>query len=380
MNRESPYRKGIPVKRGKKFLSAFLDLLSAFILLMVFFAVSDTILSHVPSYVQRQEKALSYQESLYQIVESSHLGKREDGILLSEKEVAERTMESATLEALLRFRDPEEISETYQDVEPLSPDNDPLYGYYVTFKKERPDDFLSSGGLQEYQSILSQTGMFEEGEKGWMRLKREWAEKLNFYIVSGLLPYQDSYNQAIETYTNLILDAQKDLIQNYQPYLTTIELFDEIKNEILSLRGGMLLLSFFLSTLIVYLVLPLVLKEGRTLSFLFLHLAQVDVSGRRFGPLNAVVFYLCSFLASSFLPFLSCLVLFGAEGAFFLQVNLLGFINLFAWMIVSLIYLLLSSFFDLWKRKEIHQTLTQFLSRTILRDTSTWVLEDEEGK
>lgn len=378
MNRESPYRKGTICPRGKKFLSAFLDLLLTFVLTMVFFAVSDVVISRLPSYVQSQEKASLYQENLYQVVESSHLGIRENGVLLSEEEVAERTLKSATLEALLLFRNPAEISEKYQDVEPLSRENDPLYGYYVTFKREEKDSFLSDE--TDYEEILLQTGMFEEREEGWLGLKKEWAEKINSYVVHGLLSNKEDYDEALSTYTKLISDAQQDLIENYQPYRTEIGLFDEERDKILSYRGNGLLLSFLLATLVLYLLLPLILKEGRTLSFLFLHLAQVDVSGRRYGPLNAVLFYLLSLLSSAFLPFLSCLVLFGAEGVLFLHVSLLGFVNLFLLMILSLVYLLLSSLFDLWKRKDIHQTLTQFLSLTALRDTSTWVVEDEKGK
>ena len=57
----SAYRKGCLGKRGRKFLSSFLDLVMKFILVMVFFAISDAIMHHVPAFVERQEEASAAQ-------------------------------------------------------------------------------------------------------------------------------------------------------------------------------------------------------------------------------------------------------------------------------------------------------------------------------
>lgn len=377
----SAYRKGCLGKRGRKFLSSFLDLVMKFILVMVFFAISDAILRHVPAFVERQEEASAAQESLYRMVEDSHLSKREEGRLLSSEEIAEESVRKLTLESLLRFRDPAEISDrVYEDVEPMTASDDPLYFYYVDFKSRESESFLTPGGADVYQKELLETGFFEEREDGWLGLTEAAATEVDAYLVHGYLHSEETYNDIFNTYQNAILIAQKDLIGNYQPYLYEIGLFETARDEILKMRGGILLLSFLLSSLVLDLLLPLLLKEGRTLSMRILHLAQVGVDGRRFGIVHAIPFFLLSLLSSAFLPFLASLVLFGAEGVSLMSVNLLGFLNVFVLMLVALAYLLLSSLFDLWTRKGIHQTLTQFLSMTVVRDTSEWVEDDEDGK
>lgn len=382
MRENSPYRTAIAASRPKKFLAAFLDLLTVFILSIVFFMIADSILPSIPAYKTVQNQAADAQESLYGMVEDSGLSAKREGRLLSSDEMAEDYLKSAVYARILTLRPADEISRTvYEDVVPLTKDKDGLYCYYVEFKENNNQKFLKNkeeSGIDYYAgTILKNVMKYFSMTEGYPTLKDEAALSLDEAYTNFTAEGLEIQDEILDAYSSGNEKARKDLQENYAPYVEKEKVFEMAKDRILQDRGIALLATFLFAFLLAYLLLPLLLKRGRTLSCRVLGLAVVSSDGKEIGFASFFIRLVFQCISALFIPFLEAVLLFGAEGVFFMEINLFSFFNLFVAMVVALVYLLVSGILDLIPRKGGHQTLTELLSLTLLKDTKTFVMPED---
>ena len=383
---ESPLEKAVLLKRTRKFASSFLDFLCLFLLTLILFAISDAILSNLSFYKAKQDEAFKHQEELYRIVEESGISKREEGYLLSSETMAENVLKANVLKVLRENKAEEEISvQVYGNVESITPEKDGLYFYYVDFKAKQEESFLAESreekGLSYYlEEVLhiDETDFFEvDGDYPY--LEKETAFAIDEYYVSGTAYGKRIHDDILETYVSGNNMAREDISTNYVPYKTEEDAFLLAKDSLLLMRGNTILLSYFLSILIVYLLFPLLFHDGRTLAEKAMDIGYTDIEGRKVGVFQIVVRLLLSLVAFLVVPFLSAMILFGGEGIAFMDVHLLGFYNILVGAIVSVLYLLVSGLFSLWQRGKIHQTLTELLSLSLSRNGKEFLVEEEKN-
>ena len=109
-----------------------------------------------------------------------------------------------------------------------------------------------------------------------------------------------------------------------------------------------------------------------------LDIGLTDIEGKDVGALAIIVRLLLSLISYLVVPFLLTILLFGGAGIAFMDINVFSFYNVFAGAIVSLLYLLVSGLFDLWKRQGIHQTLTELLAMAVMRDGKEFMVSEEK--
>ncbi len=382
-NREtSKYLTAVEVPVVKRLLTSFLDILMCFILTICIFSITNLILGSMSVYTSTAELASTLQDELYELVEESGLSKRDedDDMLFSQEESAENYILSATLLILEENISSDEISNTiYQDVTSLDKTNDGLYHYNVVFKNENQSSFTSATFYDEesyYQRLTSSVSDRYETRDGLPVFTLETAIAINNYYISNSTSGYEIYSEIKSNYLTLLDEDITEFTTSYQPYVEKEEDFMEATYSQLNMTGIAILLSFVLSVLVLFVLLPLIFKDGKTLSMKILSLAYCDVNGYEFSVLNLLLRLVFTFISMMFIPFLSGLLIYGYEGAYFMEINVLGFFNFFTAFIVSVVYLMISSIVSLIKRKKGRQSLTDILSLVYLKNTKEYK-EDE---
>ena len=97
----SRYQDAVLLKRPRKALASFLDILILFIFSVVLFSASDAILSVMPSYKTIQNEAGKRQENLYGIVAASKLSEYDGGRLSTPEACAEKYLKASVLATLM---------------------------------------------------------------------------------------------------------------------------------------------------------------------------------------------------------------------------------------------------------------------------------------
>lgn len=188
------------------------------------------------------------------------------------------------------------------------------------------------------------------------------------YYLSASAEGEKIYEDVIKLYSDGNRKARADLEENYLPYLSEYAAFVSCRDSLLEMRGIAILVSYVVSVLLVYLLFPLLFHDGKTISYRILDIGVTDLEGRVPGIGNHLLRNVFALLENMFLPFFLALLFFGGEGIYFMDINILGFFNLFVGMVFGIVFLVLSSLFDLWTRKGVHQTLVELLSLIVVRD------------
>lgn len=377
----SRYQTAVAASNTKRFIASFFDILIVFILSLSLFSIGDLILTNTSIFKSNAQESQSYQDKLYELVESSRLTTRENNSLKNMNEICEDYVYSLTLLTLQDIKPLDEISQkVYQNITPLTLDNDRVYFYQVVFKKIEVENYLddTSKDVDSYYDFFVTQAVKDYYVKteNFPVLNEKSALLLDEYFVNnsqdGKKVYEDIYNN----YLNHLGASIDEFIISYTPYIKTNEEFEQCTAKQLNLHGIVLLITFFLAVLILYIILPFIFKDGKTISMKILGLAFCDVRGYSVSWINVVLRALFTFIASSFILFLIMLLTFGIEGTYFISINVLGFFNIFTAFIISLIYLLISSVLSFIPRKTQKQSLTDILSLSFLKNTKEFYADE----
>ena len=377
----SRYQTAVAASNTKRFIATFFDILIIFILSLSLFSIGDLILTNTSIFKSNAKESQSYQDKLYELVESSRLTTRENNSLKNMNEICEDYVYSLTLLTLQDIKPLDEISQkVYQNITPLTLDNDRVYFYQVVFKKIEVENYLddTSKDVDSYYDFFVTQAVKDYYVKteSFPVLNEKSALLLDEYFVNnsqdGKKVYEDIYNN----YLNHLSASIDEFIISYTPYIKTNEEFEQCTERQLNLHGIVLLITFFLAVLILYIILPFIFKDGKTISTKILGLAFCDVRGYSVSWINVVLRALFTFISSSFILFLIMLLTFGIEGTYFMSINILGFFNIFTAFIISLIYLLISSVLSFIPRKTQKQSLTDILSLSFLKNTKEFYADE----
>lgn len=371
----SRYQDAVLLKRPRKALASFLDILILFIFSVVLFSASDAILSVMPSYKTIQNEAGKRQENLYDIVAASKLSEYDGGRLSTPEACAEKYLKASVLATLMEVKPEAEISKKiYDGVEPITEETDGLFYYFTEFKTTNNllfnEESRNNTGIEYYhREILGEKDLlYFDCSEDYPRLTASSALAIDQYYLSASAEGEKIYEDVIKLYSDGNRKARADLEENYLPYLSEYDAFVSCRDSLLEMRGIAILVSYVVSVLLVYLLFPLLFHDGKTISYRILDIGVTDLEGRVPGIGNHLLRNVFALLENMFLPFFLALLFFGGEGIYFMDINILGFFNLFVGMVFGIVFLVLSSLFDLWTRKGVHQTLVELLSLIVVRD------------
>ncbi len=381
---ESVYKNNTVTKPSKKILPYLLDYLLNLILTMVLYIFINLIASSMPLFKNIQTNASNVQTQLYEIVNSSGLTYQgDDGYLISTDTRIEQLIKEEMIYVFELNDDSSKLSSaTYSGYQALNLEDrthtNPIYYYYTNYKANNLDLYLDDSkntygyeyyintivDLNEYSDYF-ELDVYEE-DTLYPIIKYEIAEDIHQYLLDGIYLYgETAYNTIYNLYFYALNDAMDDLINNNSSYVSLNEEYYDYVYDMLNIRGNCLLISYFLSTSIIYLLMPILLKEGRTIGLRAFRLITHDIKGNKINIINNLIRYGISIFSSFSLLIISLFFIFTTEGMYFFSINLLGFINIFILGIVSFIFSLISYTFTIIM-KSTNQNIEELLSMMVV--------------
>jgi len=383
--KESLYRNALIAPISRKLLASVLDFFITLALSILLFSVFDWIGGYFPSYSSIKETTTESQTKLYQLIYDSHLSnKTTSSNFLSIEEVFQEYVYGITISS-----DTEENlseNETFKNYKEMNETNDRIFYYYHTYKKNNQSDYLDAEGngydysykdytYSEYVNKVFPTSKdYFIDNNGYPLLTNEKALALRNYLTdSSYSVGKEIYDNLYIDYTNIYKEAlNKDLVSS-SSYQSLITSFNESKDSILYIRGSILLSGYILSTIILYIILPIILKEGRTIGFRVFGLVYVDQKNNKPNVGLLSIRSLVLLIEQMSMLAIAVFVLFGSQGVYLLTFTLWGFINIFYTSIISLVLIIVSFIFTLAFKKR-KQSLSEVISLLVCKDTRDFKL------
>ena len=383
-NKISFYSKSVLAKRSKKTLAYVLDLVIMLIILALFFAFCELISNNSASVKNNKNYANEKQNELFEIVYESKLDESNNlGGLKGKEAIARENIYSFTYEALKYYQFDNISLKTYQGVVPINTENDNSYYYFVTYKSNNLSKFnkQENYGLDYYSKIL-----FNEIDKNYFVLRndfyyltKETAINLDQYLrgenTENAKKTYDLFYDGLVSILNLGIN---DFTSTYLPYLDTNAEFEKTTNFLLNVKIYSLFASYSASLIVTFLIIPLILKDGRSISFKVLNLAFCTTKGEKLDWYNYLIKLIFNYVEFFFLIPIICLIFFSTDALTLFNIVIFGFTNLLTLGFFSILLLLFSFIYSFVNKN--HQTFAEFLSYIICKDGSLFKMNKEEKK
>ncbi len=384
MKTKSFYATACNAKPGKKFAAYILDFFLAVVLTLAFFGIAEWIMNATPYVTGRKNQLNETVEQMHQMVLTSHIGKEnEEGQLISQNQYVSDYIKGAVYQSLVRNGE-ETISETtYKDVTMVSEKNDGVFLYFVSFKVENKSSFLAESknecGMDFYRKKLlenSSSDFFVE--EGYPYLTYECAKSIDSYFRdSDYAIGKKNYQRLDSSYRKLLERGISDIQKFYQPYLELDERYQEETKSLYSVKNWEILLSYFLSILLLYLMIPLLLKDGRSISFKALGFSVTDKEGNVLSFYHVLIRFCMALVECFSAVFFSGLIFFASSSIGWLGEPLFGNISFLSLSLFSMIFAFFSFLLSL-VLSNTHQSLSEWISMELVKDSKMFVAPKKE--
>ena len=397
LKQESFYKNSPVVTLRKKILPYLLDYFLTLILSLLLYVGVNAIGETLPYFKNIQSEASSIQLDLYSLVNDSgirHQG--EDGFLVTSEYKLEKMIKEEVLYSLKINNNANSNSAIYDGFEALDLNNkehnNGIYYYFINYKVNNLNLYNEEYKVKDYgidfylNEIvkLKENNYFEQGlyvnDLNYPLIKYDIAIAIDeYYRNSNYKIGSDYYNEIYSLYYSGINKAMNDLIYGNTSYISLNNKHNELVNDMLNFRGNALLISYVLSVIIIYLIFPLILKEGRTIGLRVFKLVSIDINGNKVSILNNLIRMLVSIFSVFSLLIIDIFLLFGTQAMYFFNINLLGFINIFVLSLISLIFNLISIAFT-FINKNRHQNIEETLAMIVVVDGDEFIVNNNKEK
>ena len=267
---------------SKKFLAYVLDFIIALVLSVLMFFFCELIANNTPSVKNNSEVITERLNDMYDIIVDTKLSKiNEYGQMTSGDVLFDEYIHGSVLHSL-KENGETDISSLYQKYEDVDEHKERLFYYYTQFKENHREDFSFASqeqkGVAYYHSLLlngETRNYFEEGD--FLQLNLESAKDLDEYFKNDNYSKGKKIFLSIQSYyQEAQAKAVKEVQNEYQPYVRLYQQYDEAISRAYSVKQVELFVSYAFSIFICYFLLPMILKNGRTIALLSLKLGCVD--------------------------------------------------------------------------------------------------------
>lgn len=397
MKQNSFFYSASVCKPLKKLGAYLLDFFITFIIMMALFGISEGISNNLSVVKNVQSELNATSESMYALVLDAQLGQaNEEGILVSQDTIVRNYIYGATYESLIKNEDSSLSESTYEGYEAITPENDNCYHYYVVFKTANKDQFKSDQAQSEtgfdyyYQELTNADSddsieSYFTVENDYPYISYETAKDLDEYFRnSGYSTGKTIYDNLDTSYRALLVSGINEITLVYTPYLELNDAYNQMASYIYMVKDIELFITYILSLLIVFVLIPFFLGDGRTLTYKILGLGVTDMEGKEAALYQLFLRALVLVIEYAFLFLLTVLVFYGTSGLDLLGTTLFGNISFLSLSLFSLLVMCFSYLFSLMLPSK-RQAFSEFVSRTILKDSKTFIakkkgLKDGEGK
>lgn len=377
MDKTTYFSKAEPAKPTRKLAAYFLDFLIALIMMIGLFGIEELIFNNTPAAASDRQAINEVYQEMRDLTLSSKMAQADsNGRLLGQNDIVLNYVYGATYESLKRNNDPTISESLYEGYKRVDSSNDNCFYYYVNFKTENKEGYTASSqessGLSFYRqslALLSQEDYFvpvEESEYPYLTL--DIAKTINEYFIND--SYSIGYNafrRLSQAYASLLKDGVKDIQSNYEPFLALQRRYDEKSAQIYNGKTIELIVAYLVALAIYYVLLPVLLKDGKTLSFKMMSMGVVNHRNERLSWYNYLIKFVMNALESLSLIAITGLVFFGVSALELVGRNLFGSVSFLSIAIFSF-FVMFVDFMISFAMRNTSQTLTELASMEIVKD------------
>lgn len=379
----SKYRYNTSAFKSRRYLSSFLDHLTCFILTVLFLFVTHAIFEATPMVKNKKEEIQEAQYQLNVIVRDSKLDIFDDTTynLVGSEKITSSYIEKLVKTSLIK-EGYEDISSYYNNIDEISKENDNLYYYQLTYKNKNISNYneTSSVDISSYISKLEEkTSIKFKVVDSYPYLTLDDARKIDLYIRSdSTTDAKDLYNKLYSGYYSYLKESIDEITNKYKPYINQYHLYEVYSNEVFYYRHYELLIAYILSILIVYLLLPIIFKDGITLSMKVLKQAIVYKNKKKYSVYTDLLRIAYNMFKNVLTLPLIFLIMYSTSARTLFVSSLIFNIPLIYYPIFSLIIIIVSYVLSLFKGCN-NEMLDEIMFRYNIVDITSFEIKNEEN-
>ena len=387
------FNNNVLTKKGKKTLGYLFDYSITIVFLIAFYVLINFIGSSFAGVKTVRTNVSNSQQNLYAFVEKTGLGEiNKNGKLKDDSTIADEFVKKTvyyTLKEIEGKSDVEISYSSYKDIEPITPDTDHLYTYYVTYKPKNLDLYStlkeekkSQIGLDYYldEILCNNLNQYFE-ETDYPHIKQDIADKIdNYFRDDNYSVGENAYNIIYNSYYKAMVKAIDEVVKYNDSYIKINKVFEESRIKLFNIQVLEISISYLLAFGCSYILPIVIFKYGRTFGFRVLKLVFTRIDGNKPRALNVIIRGIIQFISQYFVIDLFCLLLFGVSGIYIIMHQFTYGISIFYMSIFSGL-LTICSFILMFINKQYSQTISEFLGKLICKDTNEFiVVEEKNGK
>ena len=385
------FNNNVLTRKGRKTLGYLFDYSISIVFLIAFYVLINFIGSSLDSVKTVRTNVSNSQQNLYAFVEKTGLGEtNNNGKLKDDSTIADEFVKKTvyyTLKEIEGKSDVEISYSSYKDVEPITPETDHLYTYYVTYKPKNLDLYStleeekkSQVGLNYYLDDILGNDLnqyFEETDYPY--IKQDIANKIdNYFRDDNYSIGKNAYNTIYNAYYKAMIKAIDEVVKYNDSYIEINKVFEESRVKLFNIQVLEILISYVLAFGCSYILPIAIFKYGRTFGFRVLKLVFTRIDGNKPRVSNVIVRGIIQFISQYFVIDLFCLLLFGVSGVYIIMHQFAFGISIFYISIFSGL-LTICSFILMFINKQYNQTISEFLGKLICKDTNEFVVVEEKN-
>ena len=205
----------------------------------------------------------------------------------------------------------------------------------------------------------------------------EYAKALDNFIVLGkeisdvngvCVNGSDTYSILYKVFNQLLQNAKEDLMTNNKLYLDCFDKFNEVRNKMIGYKWIELFISFSIICFVYHFIIPLIFKDGSTISMKLFHMSSCDKDGYHVGMVSMLLKFVSEYITFLNVVFIIVTFLYNTNSRIFLQYKIFDLIPMTVIYAISILYLIVSLAFTSFKSMN-YQSLSDKISNQILKDT-----------
>lgn len=364
------------LKRGKKLYVALFDYLVMFLFCVALFFGFLGVFHKSNTYKTLSQGISISEKELADACVNTKLTAYEEGengtSLVSRERVARNYVIGQAYARFVANGDERANSSVFENVVIMNPENDAYYHYVTVYRISNEGEFSQQSetvNKEAYLKKIRETGYFDESE--YPLLKIGAAESV-FDFLNNPNASSQIFDEIQSAYSTLAEEAVADFMDNSTIYREKQQNYSEANEHLYKWYIYALLIVYFISMLVFYLAMPLILKEGRTIFMRLFKLTCVNNENQPIVWYQVLIRCACQIVFYLFTPLLLLLISMDISTfVVIIFVRYMRFFNLFAVGTLALVFTLCNMLFTFYRKKK-KQTLAEFCAKIVtIQDNRT---------
>lgn len=365
------------LRRGKKFLVGLLDLVLMFLLSSMMFFSYSTMVHQTKKYKQLIQETNIIENELADIAVSSNLTSY---VIDDEGNKYLQSIESIAHEYVVnqvytsfKLENRDISSKIFTNSYELNIDQDICLKYLNEFRVENAENFNSSTELsyQNYKTfILNEVSndinsYYDSND--YPLLYGSVSHKIYEGLVNNNYQDVEEYQLIKEAYQSYLEKCINDFMTTYTPYITTQTEYDNLFTKICYYELVGLFASYFISSLILYVIVPAIIsKDHSTLFMKLFRLKSLSPNNETITFSNSIIRFVGLIISNLFMVLVVSFIMYDINTFLnILFIDFLNIFNLFSLSTLSLIIKICNMIFTLYDHKK-KQTIVESLAKIIV--------------